>query len=104
MILDSNFINNYYNVVSSNFIEDGSYIRLSYVTVGYDFSKFLKKGCPIKGLKLSATGRNLFLLSKYTGSDPQILAGTGGGTGSAGIDYYSVPSTRSFNFSLSATF
>lgn len=104
VILDSNFINNYYNVVSSNFIEDGSYIRLSYVTVGYDFSKFLKKGCPIKGLKLSATGRNLFLLSKYTGSDPQILAGTGGGTGSAGIDYYSVPSTRSFNFSLSATF
>ena len=104
VILDSNFINNYYNVVSSNFIEDGSYIRLSYVTVGYDFSKFLKNGCPIKGLKLSATGRNLFLLSKYTGSDPQILAGTGGGTGSAGIDYYSVPSTRSFNFSLSATF
>ena len=104
VILDSNFINNYYNVVSSNFIEDGSYIRLSYVTVGYDFSKFLKKGCPIKGLKFSATGRNLFLLSKYTGSDPQILAGTGGGTGSAGIDYYSVPSTRSFNFSLSATF
>ena len=104
VILDSNFINNYYNVVSSNFIEDGSYIRLSYVTVGYDFSNFLKKGCPIKGLKLSATGRNLFLLSKYTGSDPQILAGTGGGTGSAGIDYYSVPSTRSFNFSLSATF
>ena len=104
VILDSNFINNYYNVVSSNFIEDGSYIRLSYVTVGYDFSKFLKKGCPIKGLKLSATGRILFLFSHYSGSDPQILAGTGGGTGSAGIDYYSVPSTRSFNFSLSATF
>lgn len=104
VIMDSNFISNYYNAVSSNFIEDGSYIRLSYVTVGYDFTRFLAKNCPIKGLKLSATGRNLFLLTKYTGTDPQILAGTGGGTGSAGIDSYSVPTTRSFNFSLSATF
>lgn len=104
VIVDSNFITNYYNAVSSNFIEDGSYIRLSYVTLGYDLSRLLSKKCPIKGLKVSATGRNLFLLTKYTGSDPQILAGTGGGTGSAGIDNYSVPTTRSFNFSLSATF
>ena len=104
VIFDSNFVNNYYHAVSTNFIEDGSYIRLSYVTLAYDFSKFLKKACPIKGLKLSATGRNLFLLSKYTGCDPQIIAGTGGGTGSAGIDNYSVPTTRSFNFTLSATF
>ena len=104
VIVDSNFITNYYNAVSSNFIEDGSYIRLSYVTVGYDLSRLLSKKCPIKGLKVSATGRNLFLLTKYTGSDPQILAGTGGGTGSAGIDNYSGPTTRSFNFSLSATF
>lgn len=104
VVLDSNFVNNYYNSVSSNFIEDGSYIRLSHVTIGYDLTRHLSKNCPIKGLKLSATGRNLFLLTKYTGSDPQILAGTGGGTGSAGIDNYSVPTTRSFNFSLSATF
>lgn len=104
VIVDSNFITNYYNAVSSNFIEDGSYIRLSYVALGYDLSRLLPKKCPVKGLKVSATGRNLFLLTKYTGSDPQILAGTGGGTGSAGIDNYSVPTTRSFNFSLSATF
>lgn len=104
IIIDSNFVNNYFYAVSSNFIEDGSYIRLSYVTLAYDFTRFLSKNCPIKGLKLSATGRNLFLLTKYTGTDPQILAGTGGGTGSAGIDNYNVPTTRSFNFSLSATF
>lgn len=104
VIVDQNFITNYFNAVSTNFIEDGSYIRLSYVTVGYDFTRLLPKKCPVKGLKFSATGRNLFLLTKYTGSDPQILAGTGGGTGAAGIDNYSVPTTRSFNFSLSATF
>lgn len=105
VVLDSNFVNNYLYAVSSNFIEDGSYLRLSYVTVGYDFTKLLSHNCPIKGLNISATGRNLFLLTKYSGSDPQIKpSGSTTGTGSMGIDYYSVPQTRSFNISLKATF
>ncbi len=97
-----NMIDLFYNV-SSNFIEDGSYIRLTYVTVSYDFQKFLKK-TPIKNLKLAATGQNLLLFTKYTGSDPQIGAGSASGTGSFGIDNSSIPNVRSFNFSLTATF
>ena len=104
IVLDSYFINTYYSTVSSNFIEDGSYIRLSYVTLSYDFGKHFKRTWPVKGLSLTATARNLFLLTKYRGNDPAVLAGTGGGTGSAGIDNYNVPSTRSFNFTLKATF
>jgi hypothetical protein len=104
VILDSNFINTYFSTVSSNFIEDGSYIRLSYVTLGYDFTSHLKKGCPIKHLSLNCTGRNLFLLTKYTGNDPAILATVSGGTGGMGIDNYNVPATRSFNFTLKASF
>lgn len=104
VILDQKTVNESFYAVSSNFIEDGSYLRLSYVNVGYDFSSMLAKNCPIKGLKATLTGRNLFLLTKYSGSDPQILAGTQGGTGSTGIDNYSVPQTRSFNFTLNATF
>ena len=104
IILDQNFIATYYSTVSSNFIEDGSYIRLSYVTLGYDFTSLLKPGCPLKHLSLNCTGRNLFLLTKYTGNDPAILASTNGGTGSMGIDNYNVPSTRSFNFTLKASF
>ena len=107
IILDQQTISNYFYNVSSNFIEDGSYIRLSYVTVAYDFSKYMKKlggSNPIKGLKCSLTGRNLFLLTKYTGSDPQIMSGVASGTGSMGIDNYSVPSLRSFNFNVNLTF
>ena len=104
VILDQNTVNEYIVAVGSNCIEDGSYIRLSYVTVAYDFTKMLAKGCPVKGLKASVTGRNLFMLTKYTGSDPQILYGTGGGTGYGGFDNYGVPSTRSFNLTLNATF
>ena len=104
IVLDSYYISTYYSTVSSNFIEDGSYIRLSYVTLNYDFGHLFKRTWPIKGLSLTATARNLFLLTKYRGNDPAVLAGTGGGTGSAGIDNYNVPSTRSFNFTLKATF
>lgn len=104
IILDQNNVNKYLYSVSSNFIEDGSYLRLSYLTFAYDFTRMLSKACPVKGLKASLTGRNLFLLTKYSGSDPQILAGTEGGTGSVGIDNYSVPQTRSFNLTLNATF
>ena len=105
VVLDQYNLNTYFYAVSSNFIEDGSYIRLSYVTVAYDFSKMLAKGCPVKGLSASLTGRNLFLLTKYSGSDPQIQAGSGtNGAGSNGIDNYNVPQTRSFNLTLKATF
>lgn len=104
IVLDNNFISQYYSTVSSNFIEDGSYIRLSYVTLNYDFTPFFKSSWPVKGLSATLTGRNLFLLTKYTGSDPSVLASTAGGPGGMGIDNYNIPSTRSFNFTVKATF
>ena len=104
IILDQNFVATYFSTVSSNFIEDGSYIRLSYVTLGYDFSHFFKKTWAVKGLSATFTGRNLFLLTKYSGNDPAILAAVSGGTGGMGIDNYNVPVSRSFNFTLKATF
>jgi len=105
IVLDYKTITESYAGVSSNFIEDGSYIRLSYVTLTYDFSKILPNKSGINGLNLSVTGSNIFLLTKYTGSDPQINANTSaGGTGSIGIDNYPVPSTRSINVTVSANF
>ncbi len=106
VILDSYFISTYFDV-PVNYIEDGSYIRLSYVTLAYDFGTLMKKlgsRNPIKGLQASVTGRNLFLLTKYTGSDPQIMSAATSGSGSMGIDNYSVPATRSFTFNVKVTF
>lgn len=105
IMLNQSNIRDYFHAVSSNFIEDGSYLRLSYVTVAYDFTKFLKKGNPyIKGLRASVTGRNLFLLTKYSGSDPQIAPTAANGSGTMGFDNNSTPPTRSFNFTLNVTF
>ncbi len=105
--LDYNTIMNYFYQVSSNFIEDGSYIRLSYVTLGYDFCNIpaMKNQHFFKNLKLNFTCNNVFLLTRYTGSDPVCNASTSAnGTGSAGIDNSPIPSTRSYNLTLSATF
>ena len=103
--LNQTTITNYFSQISTNFVEDGSYIRLSYVTLGYDFAKLMKNQNFFKGLKLNFTCNNVFLLTKYTGTDPVCNASTGqGGTGSAGIDNTPVPSTRSYNISLSASF
>ena len=107
VILDSQTSSVYFHGVTSNFIEDGSYIRLSYVTLSYDFGKLMKKlgaGNPIKGLRASLTGRNLLLLTKYTGADPQIMSGATSGIGTMGIDNYSIPSTRNFNLNVNVTF
>jgi hypothetical protein len=97
-------INSFYNV-SSNFIEDGSYLRLSYVTLGYDFAKLMPHQKVLKSLNLSFTANNLFTLTRYTGSDPLCNASTSAyGTGSAGIDYFPIPSLRSYNFTLNVKF
>ncbi len=104
IVLDSKTITEYYAGVSSNFVEDGSYIRLNYLTLGYDLSSLVKNKY-ISGLRLSVTGSNLLLFTKYTGSDPQINANTSsGGMGGMGIDNYAVPSTRGFNLTINATF
>lgn len=103
--LNQTNITNYFYNVSTNFIEDGSYLRLSYVTLGYDFVKLIPNQKVLKALKLNFTCNNVFVLTKYTGTDPVCNASTGqGGTGSAGIDNSPVPSTRSYNISLTASF
>lgn len=105
IVLDATTISNYYYGVSSNFLEDGSYIRLQYATIAYDFEHLLKKVNGIENIRLSFTGTNLFLLTKYTGADPQTNANTSGaGTGSAGIDNYAIPNTRGYNIALQVTF
>lgn len=107
VIMDQTTFNNYYYNVSSNFIEDGSYCRLSHVTITYDFTRLMGRlgsRNPVKGLKCSLTGRNLFIATKYTGADPQVMPAAANGTGGMGVDNYSVPSMRSFNFNVNVSF
>ncbi len=105
IVLDATTIGTYFFDVSSNFVEDGSYVRLKHVNVAYSFAPMLKKVNGIDDVAISFTATNLATITKYTGSDPQINASPGeGGVGSAGIDNYAVPSTRGYNISLKVAF
>ncbi len=104
VVFDQLFYSNYYAPVGTNFIEDGSLVRLANVTLAYDMS-YLSKQIGISNLKLSVNGRNLFLWTNYSGSDPIInYTGNSGGAGTYGVDYLRTPNTRSVSFNISANF
>ncbi|QZE12908.1 TonB-dependent receptor [Halosquirtibacter laminarini] len=94
-----------------DFIQDGDFLRLSALTVSYDMTSLLKntlKTDTFKSARISFTGNNLFLWTKYKGSDPEIDA-SGGSSYSrsisySGLDWTTVPRARTFTTTLSLTF
>ncbi|WP_433763919.1 SusC/RagA family TonB-linked outer membrane protein [Flavobacterium ginsenosidimutans] len=83
---------------STRFIEDGSYIRLDNMTLGYDFGSV---GKYIKKLRIYETVNNLFVITKYTGIDPEVEQG-GTAPGVDSNNFY--PKTRTFLFGLNVIF
>jgi len=94
------------NTVSTRYLESGSFLRLNNATLGYTLSGD-KVGLSnvLHNVRLSVTGQNLFVVTKYTGFDPEINTGsTIGGIQTFGIDYFTYPKARTFLISLNATF
>jgi hypothetical protein len=89
---------------SDRFLEDGSYIRLNNVTLGYNLP--LSKISWISNLRLYVSGSNLFVLTDYTGYDPDVsnTPGKFDKFNSIGIDNSSYPKPRTYLFGLSLTF
>ena len=58
--------------VSSRFIEDGSYLRLKNITLGYTIPEKLTKKIWVSKLRIYASAQNLFCLTKYSGYDPEV--------------------------------
>ncbi|OQP47744.1 SusC/RagA family TonB-linked outer membrane protein [Niastella yeongjuensis] len=83
---------------SSRFIESGSYVRFDNATLGYNFKHISNY---IKSLRLYATANNLFVITNFTGIDPEVNQG-----GIApGIDYNNFyPKTRTFLFGATVNF
>ena len=88
-------------LASDRFIEDGSYIRLKAVTLGYNFKKMF---WGINSLKLYATGQNLVTWTDYTGFDPEVNSSTSNKGTAQGIDYGTYPQVRTYIFGLKAGF
>ena len=92
--------------VSSRYLKNGSFFRLNNATLGYSLSpKLIGMGRWIQGIRLSATGQNLFVITKYDGFDPEVNTDrTVNGISSYGIDYLSYPKARTFVLGLNLTF
>ena len=86
---------------SSYFVEDGSYIRLKTITVGYNFDKELSKKLGLNKLRFYLVGQNLFSLTSFTGFDYEVSGLSAGGIGVAG---YGIPHTKSMTFGINANF
>jgi TonB-linked SusC/RagA family outer membrane protein len=82
--------------VSSYFIEDGSYLRIKVLTLGYNFPKTLLNRFAGQTLRVYVTSQNLLTLTKYTGFDPEL--------GSAGLDRGIYPQSRVFLAGLNIGF
>lgn len=100
---------NNYNVVSSRFVEDGSFVRVKNISLSYNLhSSILDRQKMIKGVRASVGAQNLFTFTKYSGYDPEVGASVGGpvnaGNQAIGLDYGRYPLTPIYSFSLNVNF
>jgi len=77
---------------SDRYIEDGSYLRIKNVTLGYSIPGLLLKKIHISTARFYLSAQNLFTLTKYTGIDPEV--------GSNGIDNNVYPVTRTYSIGV----
>jgi TonB-dependent starch-binding outer membrane protein SusC len=89
--------------VSSRFIEDGSYLRMKNLTLGYSFNKDLLRNKKISGLRLYFSGQNLLTFTNYSGLDPEVNY-RGNENAVIGTDFFTYPQARAYTFGLNLTF
>ena len=100
---DNNYIPVYKGKMMSDYwIEDGSYIRIKNVALGYTFPKKWMSKYKIEKLRLSLTADNLYVFTKYSGYDPEVSVKSEALYG--GIDYSAYPRARTYTVGLNLTF
>jgi iron complex outermembrane receptor protein len=94
---------NNFGEVSSRFLESSDFIRLSNLSIGYNFA--LTNSENVKNVRVSLTGQNLLLLTNYSGYDPEVNTNKArDGVPSLGIDYTSFPLPRIITLGLNVGF
>ena len=88
-------------ITNSYFIEDASFLRMSDLTVGYTLPKNMLKKVGISKARFYVSATNLFVLTNYSGYDPEVDIQTGL---TCGMDYNRYPRARSFVFGTNITF
>ena len=91
---------NYNTLVSDRFVEDGSYLRMSYAQLSYSFKKKQLKSLGLSRVSLYLSANNPLILTKYTGVDPDVSYGGYG----AATDWGQTPRARSYTLGITVDF
>ena len=89
--------------ISDRYVEDGSYLRLKNLALGYTFPKKLIKSLGVENLRLYCNIQNLFTITGYDGYDPEIGVSTMS-INVMGVDYGRYPSPTTYSFGLNMSF
>jgi TonB-linked SusC/RagA family outer membrane protein len=102
IVKDQDYYVKYFRPAYGAYVEDGSYVKLRQVSLSYSLPAKLLSKTPLKGIILTATGRNLWIGTSFDWGDPEgnVL----GNSNAQGFYYQQVPSTRSYNFSVNIKF
>ncbi len=102
-------VNGTYSRITDKYVEDGSYIRLKNVTLGYNLpTSLIGRQKVVKGVRASIGAQNLATITGYSGFDPEVGAYVGRDASNAnqaiGLDYGRYPLTPIYTFSLNVNF
>ena len=93
-----------YSVLTDKFVEDGSYLRLASLNVGYSLpERWISKAKMIKA-RVFFSATNVFVATKYSGADPEVDTRSGINPLAVGVDFSAFPKSRSFNFGINLAF
>lgn len=91
--------------ISDRYIEDGSYIRLKNITLGYTFPKKWLRSLRLENVRLYCNIQNLYTWTHYDGYDPEVGASTQDSSGLVyGLDNGRYPSPTTYSFGLNFSF
>lgn len=103
-----NYGDGYYRLihrgVSENFVEDASWVRLRSLTLGYNLPASIFNNTFIRDARISLTGNNLWLSTKYTGYDPESSPFNAGSNAALGFAGFTYPAARTVMVSLNVNF
>lgn len=92
-------------VVTDKCMEDGSFLRLNQLTIGYSFPKaWMEKTKVIQNIRLYVQGTNIFCATKYTGIDPEVDTRSSKNPLTPGVDFSAYPKSRGINVGLNIQF
>jgi TonB-dependent starch-binding outer membrane protein SusC len=89
-------------VFSDRWVEEGSYIRLKNISLGYNINESLLSKTKVRSARIYVSAQNILTFTKYKGVDPEISYGSG--SSSLGLDYAGYPSVKSLTVGVNVGF